>query len=308
VTDLTDGIFTSIDYSILQTGIRHSHAKHLGETQMKNNTPSPKSSSHKRFFVGKALLAAAIMMGFSSGASAFSDVPAFSQRILTIAKQIQEYKTQLDQYKADADKYAALVTKIQGLGSQLTLLTTGMNTPLKEREATFGMKEKCPSPGGGIPTLGSLLSSIKLNKNASLDKIKEDQQEICLQIVNVQNLRYNESIKVINKMRERAKTLKDNVDASRAAAVGEDESKIGIANFDLDRLIADSEIDLTYSNALIQSYDGYITSLKENQAMLLEVAMKGNQGDDGLVAAISRKLVQGAVLKASLSALATKDR
>jgi hypothetical protein len=248
------------------------------------------------------------MMTFSTGASAFSDVPAFSQRVLTIAKQIQEYKTQLDQLKKDTEQYTALLTKIQGLGSELTLLTTGMNTPLKERSATFGMKEKCPSPGGGIPTIGSLLSSIKLNKNASLDQIKEDQQEICLQIVNVQNLRYNESIKVINQMRERAKALKEKIDASRAAAVGEDESKIDINSNDLLRLNADSETSLNYSNALIQSYDGYITSLKENQAMLMEVAMKGNQGDDGLVAVVSRKLIQGAVLKGSLIALGKKDR
>jgi hypothetical protein len=271
-------------------------------------TSLPKPNTRKSFFAGKALLAAAIMMTFSTGANAFSDAPAFSQRILTIAKQIEEYKKQLEQYKADADKYAALVTKIQGLGSELALLTTGMNTPLKERDATFGMKEKCPSAGSGIPTIGSLLSVIKLNRSASLEEIKKDQQEICLQIVHAENLRYNESIKIINKMRERATTLKTSIDASRAAAVGEDESKIDISNYDLDRLIADSEIDLSYSNAAIQAYSGYITILKENQAMLLEVAMKGNQGDDGLVAAVSRKLVQGAVLKASLKALAEKDR
>lgn len=272
------------------------------------STPLPKSNSRKSFFAGKALLAAAIMMTFSTGASAFSDVPAFSQRVLTIAKQIQEYKAQLDQLKAHTKQYTDLLTKIQGLGSELTLLTTGMNTQLKERPAGFGIKEKCPTPGGGIPTLGSLMSSIKLNKNASLEQIKEDQQEICVQIAHTQNLKYNESIKVINQMRERAKALKDKIDASRAAAVGQDDSKIDINSNDLARLNADSETSLNYSNALIQSYDGYIASLKENQAMLLEVAMNGNQGDDGLVAVISRKLVQGVVLKASLDALAKKDR
>ena len=272
------------------------------------STLLPKSNSRKSFFAGKALLAAAIMMTFSTGASAYSDVPAFSQRVLTIAKQIQEYKAQLDQLQAHTKQYTDLLTKIQGLGSELSLLTAGMDTPLKERAPTFGIVEKCPSPGGGIPTIGSLLSSIKLNKNASLEQIKEDQQERCVQIAYTQNLRYNESIKVINQMRERAKALKDKIDASRAAAVGQDESKIDLNSNDLARLNADSETRLTYSNALVQAYDAYIVSLKENQAMLLEVAMKGNQGDDGLVAAVSRKLVQGAVLKASLKALAEKDR
>jgi hypothetical protein len=271
-------------------------------------TSLPKSNSRKSFFAGKALLAAAIMMTFSTGASAFSDAPAFGQRILTIAKQIQEYKAQLDELQAHTKQYTDLLTKIQGLGSELTLLTTGMNTPLAERAPTFGIKEKCPTPGGGIPSLGSLMTAIKLNKNASLEEIKKDQQEICVQIAYMQNLRYNESIKVINQMRERAKALKDKIDASRSAAVGQDPSKIDINTNDLARLNADSETSLNYSNALVQSYDGYIASLKENQAMLLEVAMKGNQGDDGLVAAVSRKLVQGAVLKASLDALAKKDR
>lgn len=272
------------------------------------STSYPKSSSRKPFLAGKVLLAATIMMTFSTGASAFSDFPAFGQRITTIAKQIQEYKAQMDQLQAHTKQYTDLLTKIQGLGSELTLLTAGMNTPLKERAPTFGIKEKCPSPGGGVPSLGSLLSSIKLNKNASLDQIKEDQQEICVQIAYTQNLKYNESIKIINLMRERATALKTKIDASRATAVGKDPSKIDINSNDLARLNADSDTSLNYSNALIQSYDGYIAVLKENQAMLLEVAMKGNQGDDGLVAVVSRKLIQGAVLKGSLVALGKKPR
>jgi hypothetical protein len=272
------------------------------------STPSPKLSLRKPFFAAKALLAAAMMLTFSTSASAWSDAPAFGQRILTIAKQIQEYKKQLDQYKADTEQYTSLLTKIQGLGSELDMLTTGMNTQLKERPASFGIKEKCPSPGGGIPTLGSLMSAIKLNKNASLEDIKKDQQEICVQIAYTQNLKYNESIKVINLMRERAKDLKTKIDATRSAAVGEDPSKIDINSNDLLRLNADSETSINYSNAVIQSYDAYIAALKENQAMLLEVAMNGNQGDDGLVAAVARKLVQGAVLKGSLKALAAKER
>jgi hypothetical protein len=272
------------------------------------STPSPKSSSRKPFFAAKALLAAVIMMTFSTNASALSDGPAFGQRILTIAKQIKEYQTQLEQYKKDSEQYTALLTKIQGLGSELTSLSLSMNTELKERDPSFGMKEKCPSPGGGIPTLGSLLSSFKLNKGASLEEIKKDQQEICLRIVHTENLRYNANIEVIEKMRKHADTLKNKIDTARSNAIGEDESKININSNDLARLEAELQTQLSYTNALVQAYDGYIKSLKENQTMLLQVAMNGNQGDDGLIAVVSRKLVQGAVLKGSLKVLAAKER
>jgi hypothetical protein len=272
-------------------------------------TVLPKSNSRKSSFAAKALLAAVITMTFSTNANAmFPDIPALIQRYTTIAQQIQEYTKQLEQYKADTEQYTALLTKIQGLGSELSLLTTGMNSQLKERALTFGIKEKCPSPGGGIPTLGSLMSTIKLNKSASLEEIKKDQHEICVQITYAQNLKYNESISVMKRMREHANLLKTKIDTSRAAAVGKDESKININTNDLRRLSADLKTSLNYSKAVVKSYDAYISSLNENQAMLTEVAMKGNQGDDGLIAAASRKLVQGAVLKGSLKVLAAKDR
>jgi uncharacterized protein YdcH (DUF465 family) len=266
----------------------------------------PKSNSRKPFFAAKALLAAAILMTFSTSASAFSDVPAFSQRVLTIAKQIQEYTKQLEQVKADAERYAALKTKIDGLGAELSKLTK-MDTDLKERDAdSFGMKEKCPG-ASSIPSLATLMSAFKLNRNADLPQIKKDQQEVCVRIVYAENLRYNESVRSINRMRKQADQLKT-IDTRRTAAIGEDESKIDANTNDLSRLISEAATGSQYSNSVIQAYDVYIATLKDNQAMLTKVAMDGNQGDDGLVAAVSRKLVQGAVLKGSLEALAAKDR
>ena len=206
---------------------------------------------------------------------------------------------QVDEAKKTYENLQKNLIKVQGLQSS----GIAMTDKFEQRDPQYGMKAACP--GAGAFSLSNLMSSMALDMEGD---IKKQQKEICQRIVMAHNVQYNESAKMLKHLREvqgaKLKAIEKEVNG-----VGDSKGKLDSAVVKFDQYQADATRDEQYSTTLIAAYDTYIESLQQSQALLGKQALTGNNGSDTFAETVTRKFVQGAVLKGSLDTLrATRDR
>jgi hypothetical protein len=255
------------------------------------------AKTRKSLLPKKAALAIAMLMTFSSGAGAFSDGPALVQRLVVMGKEIAEYKAQLDQMKQQYENLQKNL--IPGGGINFTLIK--QQDSLKRRGDDEGMDIACPGAGGlGLDALKSALS---INPNG---KIKEQQKAICQRIVLAQNAQYNESVKVLEGVRDREAELKQINDERKA--IKDEPGKLQENTNKLNAVLNKATIEMQYSTAVIAAYDSYINALQQSQSQLGKQALTGDSGNKTFVENITTKFVQGVVLEGALQTARSRER
>ncbi len=258
-------------------------------------------SACKTLPLNKAVLATAMLLIFSSNAGAFSDTPALTQRLVILARQIQESQAQLRQQMAQVEELrrnlapASLVSDIPGIGRQ---------DNLEKIADDYGIEYECPGTKGGF-SISALMSSFTLNPKGSLKEIKEQQLKLCERMVLAKNAQYNESVELIKDVRKRE------VEIKKLRAAIEGETELGPITKNTNELAAlqnASMQDMQYSTAVIKGYESYIGSLKNNQTMLTKAAMRGTNGGDTFGEQLLSTVVQGATLETALRASKKNDR
>jgi len=206
-------------------------------------------------------------------------------------KEIQKWKDDVEHYKqqlADAQKV-------------LDAQSMPMTMDFSERPLNYGMASECPdkSKSGGVESASDRLTSNAISfAPAAIDKkgeIKKQQLELCQKIVYMQNSKYNEMITMLKNIQQRDSELKK-LDIYRNA-VGTSQGKLATSSNQFSAFLARAQMDMQYSQTAIATYEGYIASLKNDQAVLAAQAMQG----DG--SSLFNALLQGAVLKASFAAI-----
>lgn len=159
------------------------------------------------------------------------------------------------------------------------------------RQAGFGMQAKC----GAQTSYDETTIWQMTDPSAGGANVAAAQAEICQRLVAAENLRFNQVMKMMVRVKARNDALKQMAQSrSNIQYSGE----LGASDNNLSMFIADSQVEIQYIQAKIAAYDSLIVSLKQNQDVLANQALNGS-GANPLVATGVRM----AALEAGLAAV-----
>ncbi|MGH8050728.1 MAG: hypothetical protein ACREPB_08745 [Arenimonas sp.] len=260
----------------------------------------------KSFSSSKLWMCIALASVFTAGTvQAFTDVPhtiatklGHGATFAQLTKQIAEAKKQLTEAQNTYANLQKNLIAVQGLKSS----GLEMTDKFEERPADYGMDVACP--GAGAFSLTNLMSSLAINMEGD---IKKQQKEICQRIVLARNAQYNEAAKMLRHLRTEQGAKLKAIEAERQK-VGDSAGRLQGVQEMLEQYQADSNRDQQYSATLIAAYGTYIETLQQSQSMLGKQALTGNNGSETFADTVTRKFVQGAVLKTALETVSDRDR
>lgn len=215
-------------------------------------------------------------------------------QINTLTQRFQDYAEYGVEAQRWYSKYQHMqqqLIKLQGLASTIA----PMSDQFSRRADDYGMEYACPGSNGG-------LSSALLKSWIGIDmegEIGPQQLKICEYIVLVENAKYNKTVDMLKRLRERS--AEHEQIESRRSSVGDSEGNLQAVNNDVMRMAAAMQIELDNWEATLKGYDSYIGLLRSDQQRLAQAALNGRKNVWGTV-------VQGAVLKGALEAAESRER
>jgi len=246
-------------------------------------------------------LACALLAANADAQVAVADFPHTIQAYIThltrLQQQITTYQSQIAHYTQQVTHMQQQLISIGGLPD----VSMPMTDEFKPRADNYGMAAACP--GAGSMSLSDLMSAFTLDMAGD---IKEQQKQICQRIVLAKNTQYNEAVKMLKTVREQDVQLKEI--ARERTEAGTSEGKLAANDNKLNQFLARSSTSMKYSTTVIAAYETYINSLEDNQTSLGKQALTGNNGTETFAETVTRKFVQGVVLKAALETVSDRDR
>jgi len=254
----------------------------------------PAKAGKKAALLG-ALLAAILPVG-SANAFVFHDVVHTLQNIFTQLWTESKDAAQYSWDKAEQARHLAqMVKEYEAKLSSMANFMDGsmkMGAGFKQRSAADIAKitrDRCPG-ASGTPSLSSLWKPFIPNMSGN---IAEQQLEICMRIVLAESERYNEQVRMLERIVEESGKLERLAKVRETMGAGATSGEMASNSNDIERFAARGSMDMQYTQTVLAAYDGYIASLQKDQQYLAQQAMRGKGSVFGSV-------VQGAVLKGAL--------
>jgi hypothetical protein len=236
-------------------------------------------------------LACAISAGSANAVIPVEDIPHTIQNIITQlgtqAKHVAEYSAQAQRWAQQYQHMQQQLIRLEGF------MTASMSMPdsFEERPDDHGI-EQC----GGDGSVTSWAERFIPDPNG---EITSQQLKVCQKLVQAENRKYNETVKVLKDLRDRAAEFQ--TIEGRRRAVGSSEGNMDVNDNDVARFSTRVQMDLEYWQAMMTAYDSYIGLLNSEQQRLAIAAMRGKKKVLGTV-------VQGVVLKGALETARSRDR
>ena len=251
-----------------------------------------------------ALLAALFALGQAQAITVVESGPNLVQSILN---QINTYIQRGQDRVAHGLETAHRVEELAHMSQQLAGLQSYMDrvmpmgltqVSLQERALDYGVETKCPGDGG--------LSDFSVNAlwrkfTPKLEEeISEQQRQVCQLIQMAQNAKYNEIVRVMRNVEARSAEAQG-LSVGRQG-VGTSEGRLATNSNDVSRFLANTTVDIQYSETAIRAYDNLIASLNADQELLAKQGLNGKK--PSVVGTVS----QGVMLKSALETLKARDR
>jgi hypothetical protein len=260
-------------------------------------------SSRKTPFVASLALACTLAAGSAGAGIPVTDVGNMPNHIITqissYTSQFQayaEYGETLQRWQRTVQEYQDAITKLSQIGNMNKLL---METDMQTRPASYGVEARCPSTSsGGLPTLSDMMSAIGINQNGD---ILSQQSLICVQIVSLENKKYNELVEMLKKAKDRQDQITEELEKAKSDST---EGNQEAYQAKIQALMGASLSEMQYSQARVNAFDGMIQARTKDQSVLAEIGLKGSPDANKWWG----PLVQGATLEIALQALRTRDR
>ena len=141
---------------------------------------------------------------------------------------------------------------------------------LNNRSRTEGMQEKCRTTTATDVPDNELWQPAPLPTTGS--DPQADQLVICRRLVVSENLRFNEYRRMLQRIKDRNDALKRMSDQRTDFS---DSGTLSADSNNLQMFIADSQVEIQYSQAVIAAYDAQIVRLKEARDMQAQRALDG---------------------------------
>lgn len=185
-----------------------------------------------------------------------------------LAQQIKGYKRDYDQLVTMRDRYTAMLTKIQNLGTGISLVPMTFER-LTQAQTDRLVSQACPgAPLGGV--VSGIISGLEQSANES---IVSQQQLICKGTVLLQVHEYNITADGLSQLTVQASTVQNlsNV-VSGISSLGESSS----ANSQAAQYMAQLQTASDTWKKQMDADDAMIETLKRQQGILANVALNGS--------------------------------
>jgi hypothetical protein len=203
-----------------------------------------------------------------------------------LAKQLLQYEQQIQQYATQLEQLRNIFTKIQSLGSGISLVPKSLD-PISQEQSDELVEQACPgAPSGGI--VGGIISSLE---SSSSRPITERQQLICKEIVLLQIDEFNVTADALGQLTVQASTVQKLNDVVNAiSTLGESDSATSQAQ----GYMAQLQTASMAWKGQIDADNAMIETLEKQQGLLAKVAMNGNN-------TVLGNVVQAVALKAAFT-------
>ena len=139
---------------------------------------------------------------------------------------------------------------------------------LSERDPTEGVNAQCPGSGEGIT--GFLASVVRVRADADL---AAQQQTICRQIAIARNLQFNNSVRLLQRLRTRGQQM-DEIERARTS-VGNRMGELSTNSNDVERFLAATSNDMNEWQSTNDSYERYVQLLRGYSTGITRQALQG---------------------------------
>ena len=139
---------------------------------------------------------------------------------------------------------------------------------LRERDPVEGVEKQCSAGKNGV--INYLASSIQSALNASL---ADQQMAICQQVAVARNLQYNNSVRLLQRLRARGQQF-EGIEQARLS-VGDRLGDLATNSNDVDRFMAAASSDMSEWQSVNDSYEKYVQILRSYSAGLSRQALQG---------------------------------
>lgn len=191
-----------------------------------------------------------------------------AQTVEQYTKQGMQYAKQLEQYETQLQQYEQLVMKVQGLGTNVSIIPNHLQ---QINDPAALIAQNCPGPSGGS-VVGSVVTSIASAFSPG-DSITKSQQTICANIVTLQVDKYNKTVIILNELNKFGGTLQQLNDlANQVNNVGNASNTTTQAET-ISATMARSMSDWQTS---VAGDDRLIEALNQQQQILAKVALNGS--------------------------------
>jgi hypothetical protein len=146
------------------------------------------------------------------------------------------------------------------------------------RADNFGVEAKCGQ--GAMATKAEIWQDPKIPASGALGAVGgggnpvEAQKSNCARVVMAENLRHNELIKAANRIKQRNDALKKMSESSSSMT---EQGHVSAEMVNLQMFIADSQVEIQYSQALVAAYDSQIQKLTQANDMQAKQALDGSR-------------------------------
>lgn len=248
----------------------------------------------------RGVLAASLMAGLLAFGQTGAQIPvtdgaSIAKQIIASLTRAAEHGKTIAEWKKQYDHFQQQLTDLQNMAS---LNGIDMYGGLKRRDENYNVDVACPNATTSVGDIMGLLKSALAKLDLNGDALSE-QSTVCVRIQKTKNAKYNEMVKLLEKMNARARELKSINDRQRGKK-GQGElagTMKSLADFN-----ATMEVEMENSKNMMRTYDMYIETLQEDQRMLAKRALQGKPPS------ILGTLVQGAALEGALRTLGDRKR
>ncbi|TXH65700.1 MAG: hypothetical protein E6Q88_13460 [Lysobacteraceae bacterium] len=102
--------------------------------------------------------------------------------------------------------------------------------------------------------------------------LKAQQMDICQRLVAAENMRFNQMMKTMQRIKQRNEALKG---LAQVRADIEQSGQLDANSNNLHMFVADAQVEIQYLQATVAAYDSLIVNLKQAQDMLAERGLNG---------------------------------
>lgn len=231
----------------------------------------------------------------SAGAQVVIDPTSIAQDAANFIKTIAQYGAEVESFAAQAAQYTAVLQhyeqqliSLQNLNINLLQATNNFT----KRNPTEDLKLFCP--GANTPLID--ISGIVKQFTADLSgNIATQQQQVCSQISQLQDRKFNETVDFIQTLTNDNNNEILQIETQRNN-VGTAEGALAANQNETERYVARTNTDMQTWQSKMNAYEVHLEFLKAQQSALATRAMEGDKSNPSLLGQATQAVVLGAAL------------
>ena len=216
------------------------------------------------------------------------DPANISQNLANFAKTVVQYGKDIAQYQAVLAHYQQQLIQL----THMEFTVPQMQNTYAEVPLTQGMDVACPGTGAVSGVINGLISMASSSLDLS-KSIAQNQMDICQQIVMRQNDKFNQTVKMINRLQTHYAPNLQSL-TSQISSVGTSEGAMSGAKGNVEVNTSALETEMRQWQGQIDADDRVIGMLQHTQTILATKAMQGSN-------TLLGNVVQAAAFQAAFS-------